>query len=96
MKDGIEIFTMLYEEKITIDQCIEYTEDEDEDTDDWQYLLRDKNGNFNNAELFNKVLNKKYNFKLVYQDSIEKIIAEEQKQERIKQLEAELARLRGE
>lgn len=91
MKNGKEIFEMLYNDDITEDQCIAYTKD----NENWDYILRDKNGNFNMVDLISKLLFKGNAFKILNQLEVESIIAEKQKQDRIKQLEAELERLKG-
>ena len=85
--NGIEIFTKLYNEEIAEDECLEYN---------GNYLLRDTSGKFNNNELIKCLLSKDNVFKIENQQEVESKIAEKQKQERISQLEAELARLRGE
>lgn len=95
MKNAIEIFTMLYNNEISEEECIAYTKDDDIDTDNWEYVLRDKNGRFNMLDLVDKLLNNEYKFMISNQSSIETILAEQQKQNRISQLEAELKRLKG-
>ncbi len=92
MKNAIEIFTMLYNDEISKEECIEVFYQEES----VHYLLRNRFGEFDRDELIRNLLFKEYNFKIVNQKEIETMLAEKQKQDRISQLEAELARLRGE
>lgn len=93
MKNGLEIFEMLYNDEISKEECIIYTTDESEATENWQFLLRDKNGNFNLEEVVEKLLNKKYNFKVANQKKIEEMMTVIKKQARIEELREELDRL---
>ncbi len=92
MKNAIEIFTMLYNDEITEKQCIEVIHEQEQD----HYLMRNRLGNFDEYELMCCLLFKEYKFKVVNQATVEKKLAEKNKQDRIKQLESELARLKGE
>ena len=92
MKNGIELFTMLYNGEITEEQCIEVIHEKEQD----HYIMRNKIGNFDEYELMGCLLFKEYKFKVVNQAKIEKKLAEKNKQQRIEQLESELARLKGE
>lgn len=91
MKNAIEIFTMLYNDEISEEECIEVVHPEESG----HYLLRNRFGEFDRDELIRNLLFKEYNFKIVNQKEIEAMLAEQQKQNRISQLEAELKRLKG-
>ena len=90
MKNGKEIFAMIYDDEISTEECIKIIHPDAE-----FYLLRDKFGEFDKKELMMSLLFKEYNFEIVNQQEVEVMLAEKQKQERIKQLEAELERLKG-
>lgn len=92
MKNAIELFTMLYNGEISEEECIEVIHKEEQD----HYIMRDKFGNLDEYELINCLLFKEYKFKVVNQAKVEKKLAEKNKAKRIEQLEAELARLKGE
>lgn len=92
MKNGKEIFEMIYDSQISDEECLEVIYEGNTE----HYLLKDSNGYFDDDDLITDLLFKKYSFKVVNQAEIESKIAEKQKQDRISQLETELARLRGE
>ena len=91
MKNGKEIFTMIYDGQISDEECLEVIVEEGIK----HYLLKDSSGKFDEHNLLNDLLQKDYSFKVVNQAEVEREIAEKQKQERISQLETELARLKG-
>jgi len=93
MKKGQEIFEMLNNGEISKEECIIYTTDESEATENWYFLLRDKNGNFDLKEVVEKLLNKNYNFQVANQKKIEEMMTFIKKQARIEELKAELDRL---
>ena len=92
MKNGIEIFTMLYNGEISEEECIEVIHKEESD----HYIMRNNIGVFDEYELLGCLLFKEYKFKVVNQEKVKKKLAEKNKQQRIEKLENELARLKGE
>ena len=92
MKNGKEIFEMIYDGQISDEDCLEVIYEGNTE----HYLLKNSNGYFDDYDLITDLLFKEYSFKVVNQAEIESKIAEKQKQDRISQLETELARLRGE
>ena len=87
-----ELFELLYDEKITEDECIEVLHPEEED----HFILRDGSWNeFDNNELFGCLLFKEYKFAVRNQNKIEKYLEKKDKEEKIAKLEKELERLKN-
>lgn len=86
-----EIFNMLYDNKISQEDCIEVVHPEEEN----HYLLRRGWSNdFNKDDLFGCLLFKEYKFRIVNQKEAEIKISKKQKGKRIKELERELEKLK--
>jgi len=87
-----EMFEMIYDNKINKDDCIEVVHQKE----DMHYLYRNDYGEFDEEELIGCLLFKEYKFKIVNQKEAEEKVLERDKQERIKKLEKEIAKLKAE
>lgn len=87
-----ELFELLYDEKITEDECIEVLHPEEKD----HFILRNSYWNeFDKDELFGCLLFKEYKFAVRNQKKIEKYLEKKDKEEKIAKLEKELERLKN-
>lgn len=87
-----EIFSMLYENEISQEDCIEAVHPEEEN----HYLFRREwSNNFDQADLLGCLLFKEYKFRIVNQEKAKKIMLKKDKKNRIESLERELKKLKG-
>lgn len=88
--DGLEIFTKIYNDEISPEDCITWREGNIRGC-----LLRNSQGQFNMEQLLPLLLNKTYDFAINNQEKTIEMLNEAAKLQRIEQLEKELVRLRG-
>lgn len=90
--NGIELFTKLYNEEITDEECIKVIHPEEKD----HYILREGNrrGNFDEYDLLSCLLFKEYKFEIKNQNKVELYLENKHKKEKIARLEKEIQRLK--
>ena len=96
---GKEIFEMLYDGKIANNECIEVICEDEEN----HFILRgvcsiieDEYYDFDYDELLDALLFKDYKFKIIKQKEAYKRLEEQEKEEKIRELEKQLKKLKGE
>lgn len=90
--NGIELFTKLYNEEITDEECIKVIHPEEKE----HYILRERNrrGNFDEYDLLGCLLFKEYKFEIKNQSKVELYLEDKHKKEKIARLEKEIQRLK--
>ena len=87
-----ELFELLYDEKISDEECIEVIHPAEED----HFILRDGClKKFDEYELLGCLLFKEYKFAIRNQNKVEKHLEEKDKAKKIERLEKELSRLKN-
>ena len=90
--NGIELFTKLYNDEITDDECIKVIHPAESD----HYILRTGcTKRFDTYELLSCLLYQEYKFEIKNQSKVETYLEKKNKQKRIAQLEKELQKLKG-
>lgn len=89
--NGIELFTKLYNDEITDDECIKVIHPEERD----HYILRQWcTKRFDTYELLTSLLYQEYKFEIKNQSKVEAYLEKKNKQQRIEKLEKELQKLK--
>ena len=91
--NGEELFELLYDDKITEEQCIEVIHPQETD----HYILRQGCLNkFDEWDLLTNLLYKEYKFVIRNQKRVENYLKERNRKKKIQELEEQLERLKGE
>lgn len=91
--NGKELFELLYDDKITEEQCIEVIHPQESD----HYILRQGYLNkFDEWDLLTNLLYKEYKFVIRNQKRVENYLKERNRKKKIQELEEQLERLKGE
>lgn len=89
--NGIELFTKLYNDEITDEECIKVIHPEETD----HYILRKSClKKFDEYDLLGCLLFKEYKFEIKNQSKVELYLEKKQRKERIERLEREIQRLK--
>lgn len=91
--NGKELFELLYDGKISEEQCIEVIHPQEQD----HYILRQGfSNNFDEWDLLTNLLYKEYKFVIRNQKRVENYLKEKNRKKKIQELEEQLERLKGE
>lgn len=90
--NGKELFELLYEDKISDEECIEVIHPEEEDHFILRYGCLKK---FDEYDLLSCLLFQEYKFVIRKQDKVEKYLEKRDRARRIEKLEKELSKLKN-